>query len=153
MENLSPSFSIFRARGTSVLLGDQAVIDGSRITVELTGGTARSLSSCTIESASQSSHRPRAAQRAARGAATLRPRTRQHLWPPSEQLWDNGKTAPGFRSCMLKEIAPSPPLNSPVILEPLWRLDLPGARCSIVLGKRRDSNFPPKVNGNPLEKS
>ena len=44
------------------------------------------------------------------------------------------------------------PLNSTVILDPLMAADLPGERdCSIVRGKRRDSNFPQKVNGNPLE--
>ena len=28
--------------------------------------------------------------------------------PPSEQRWDAGKTAVGFRLCMMKEIEPSP---------------------------------------------
>ena len=31
-------------------------------------------------------------------------RTRHQLWPPSEQRWDAGKTAPGLRWCMMKEI-------------------------------------------------
>ena len=38
---------------------------GSKITVELSGGTARSLSSCTIGSPAQSSQRPNVAQRPA----------------------------------------------------------------------------------------
>jgi len=88
---------------------------GSRITVELSGGTARSLSSCTIGSPLQSFQRPNVAQRAVRAAAgyaaaiiSALPRTRQQLWPPSEQRWDAGKTAAGFRSCMMKEIEPCP---------------------------------------------
>ena len=76
MENVSPSF--FRAQWNNVLQGDQAARRGSRIMVESSGGTARSLSSCTIGSP-------------------------QQLWPPSGQLWDAGNTATGFRTCMMTE--------------------------------------------------
>ena len=49
--------------------GDQAAGIGSNITVELSGGTARTLSSCTIESPPQSSQGPSVAQRAVRAGA------------------------------------------------------------------------------------
>ena len=52
-----------------MLHGNQAARIGSRITVELSGGTARSLSSCTIESPVQSPQRLSVAQRAVRAGA------------------------------------------------------------------------------------
>ena len=90
VENLSPSF--FRARWNSVLHGNQAAGIGSSITVESNGGTARSLSSCTIESPPQSSQGPSVAQRAVRAAtpfdSTVMLNPIPGTWSPGDEPGD-----------------------------------------------------------------